>query len=378
MLGFYAYLQAALGPLMPFLREELSLNYTLAGLHFSAFAFGMMMAGTTGERVVGWLGRKQLFWFSGLGMSLAGLLLTFGRSSFVTILASFLMGFIGTYLVVMVQALLSDEFGEQRAVALTESNVSASIFALIAPLVIGFSTTINLDWRLALWLGGLIWIGAYITRSKVPIPPSKNKIHEQADKSKVSLPSTFTLYRLIIFVGVSIEWCMVFWAADFLINVVNIGADLASILMSFFFGAVIIGRLLGSRLTRHFRTLSLLLVASLVILLGFPLFWLSNSLTWHVIGLFIVGLGIANLFPLGLAAASDVGADDVDRASARIAQAAGLAILIAPQILGILADSWGIFRAYAVLPVLLFALIAMIIFALYLDRKQEIGQKFSL
>ena len=36
MLGYYAYLQAANGPLMPFLRADLGINYTTGGLHFSA------------------------------------------------------------------------------------------------------------------------------------------------------------------------------------------------------------------------------------------------------------------------------------------------------------------------------------------------------
>ena len=41
----------SLGPLMPFLSTELNLNYTISGLHFSAYALGMTLAGFTGERV---------------------------------------------------------------------------------------------------------------------------------------------------------------------------------------------------------------------------------------------------------------------------------------------------------------------------------------
>jgi hypothetical protein len=33
LLGYYAYLQASVGPLMPFLRSELHMSYTLEGLH---------------------------------------------------------------------------------------------------------------------------------------------------------------------------------------------------------------------------------------------------------------------------------------------------------------------------------------------------------
>ncbi len=72
-------------------------------------------------------------------------------------------------------------------------------------------------------------------------------------------------------------------------------------------------------------------------------------------GLFITGLGQANVFPLALAAASNSAPDHIDKASARISLSAGLAILIAPQVLGSLADAVGISSAFGI--VLIFALI---------------------
>lgn len=51
-LAAFTYLQAILGPLMPFLRSELHLSYTLGGLHLSAFAAGMIAAGLTGDRLL--------------------------------------------------------------------------------------------------------------------------------------------------------------------------------------------------------------------------------------------------------------------------------------------------------------------------------------
>jgi MFS family permease len=62
MLGFYSYLLSGLGPLMPSLREELGLSYTIASLHFSAFAGGMILAGLVGDRVVRHYRRTKVFW----------------------------------------------------------------------------------------------------------------------------------------------------------------------------------------------------------------------------------------------------------------------------------------------------------------------------
>lgn len=377
MLGFYAYMQAVLGPIMPFLREELSLNYTFAGLHFSGFALGMIIAGSSGEQVTALLGRKNLFWAGGLGMSLSALILTFGKSVVATIFGAFMMGFLGTYLLVMIQALLSEEFSEQRAVALTEANLSASIFAALAPLVVAFGFKTGLDWRLALWVGGILYLIAYLTLGQVAHPASQQDNIGKVRSKKVDLPAIFRVYWFIVFVGVAIEWCMVFWLADFLITVRNMSPELASTFVSFFLGAMIIGRILSSRLTRQFAVIPLLLGMCIIIMIGFPIFWLGQQTILQVSGLIIIGLGLSNLFPLGLSAASNVGSANVDKASARVSQAAGFAILIAPQTLGTVADTWGIFRAYSIVPLLLLILIIMIIFVQYLDTRSKLNDNYG-
>src|SRR5918997_1088814 len=56
LVGYFAYLETALGPLMPFLRAEHDFSYTVASLHFSAFALGAVPVGFFGDRVAGRLG----------------------------------------------------------------------------------------------------------------------------------------------------------------------------------------------------------------------------------------------------------------------------------------------------------------------------------
>jgi len=52
MLGYYSYFINGLGPVMPFLRTELGMSYTLSSLHFSAFAVGILLAGLGSDRIV--------------------------------------------------------------------------------------------------------------------------------------------------------------------------------------------------------------------------------------------------------------------------------------------------------------------------------------
>ena len=152
MLAYFAYLQAGLGPLMPFLRSELNLSYTLGGLHLSAFALGMIGAGLSGAALAARWGRRLLFWGGAAGMAVGALLLLLGRQPAATLAAVLVMGYLGTLLLIMVQATLADHHGVHRATALTEANIFAILCAGLAPILLGFFQGTPLTWRAALLL----------------------------------------------------------------------------------------------------------------------------------------------------------------------------------------------------------------------------------
>jgi hypothetical protein len=58
------------------------------------------------------------------------------------------MGLLGSLQLVLLPAILADRHGEQRAVAVTESNVLASAFALLTPLAVGAFTVLGLVHRI--------------------------------------------------------------------------------------------------------------------------------------------------------------------------------------------------------------------------------------
>lgn len=374
MLGYYAYMQASLGPVMPFLREELNLNYSVAGLHISLFALGMSIAGFTGEHVTARLGRYWTFWLGGLGMLIGAVIFVLVKIPILTITASFIMGLIGTYALIMVQATLSDEFGQRRAVALTESNIVASIFAALSPAIVGFGIRFMDDWRWVFWLGNAFWIVAFITRRTIPMPQRKSNPDKPRISDNAPLPRLFWLYWTALFAAVSVEWCVIFWTPDFLINHMKLPPETASLAMTLFFVAVVVGRSIGSVLSRRYRALYLLLLAQGIALVGFPFLWLSKAIVLTYFGLILVGLGIANLFPLGLATASTIGEEQVDKASSRISQAAGMAILIMPLLLGNLADRTGIFIAFGVGLILLIIQPVIVAYGLRMELTSQAMQ----
>jgi len=362
MLAYFAYLQAVLGPLMPFLRAELGLSYTVAGLIPSAFATGMILSGLGSDRLARRWSRGAIFWLGAFGMAAGGLSLALSRVTAITLASALVMGILGTLLLAMIQATLSDRHREQRVIALTESNVVASIAAALAPLAVAGLQRAGPGWRWSLILAIGAAALAFAAFRSVAMPGSRRPDGQVRDSSPDSpaLSLSFWSYWLVICLVVAAEWSVVFWGADFLESVVGLPRVDAVSLMSVFLGAMVLGRITGSRLTRSLSGQTLLFSALGLSLLGIPLFWLAPSPALNILGLFIAGLGIGNLYPLAMSVALGAAGDLSDAASARVTFGAGLAIFISPFTLGRLADLIGLRAAFGVVLILLLAALPLI------------------
>ena len=360
ILALFAYLEAAPGPIMPFLREELDLSYTEGGLHFSAFALGLILGSLFTARIADRLGRKPVLAGSGLGMLFAALLFAGAKTMTLTLPGIFCVGMFGAALIIIVQAALIDHHRQHRALALTELNVAASVATTTAPLLVGGLEEAEIGWRGAIYLCAVL-IGVMLALMwQTDVPESVPDVAADALKSR--LPTAFWIYWTMIFLGVAAEWCVVYWGSDYLDTEIGLNKSTAATLMSVYFVANIVGRLGGSRLTKVIHLDKLLLLATLISAGGFMLFWLAPVAAINIVGLFIAGIGISNLFPLGMAAATGVVAPHQSNlASGRVALAAGIAIFLLPQVMGTMADSIGIKNAYGVVLALLVVIMTILL-----------------
>jgi fucose permease len=367
LVGYFAYLETVLGPLMPFLRAEHGFSYTVASLHFSAFALGAMPVGFFGDRVTGRWGRRAGLWGGGAGMAAGALLLAASPLTVGTVLGAFVMGTFGGLLLITTQAVLADKYGEWSAVAITESNAAASACAILASLAVGGFTALGLGWRAALILpvAALALLAARFRNE-----PLGRASTQTSGKASSRLPGRFWVYFGVLFLGVSVEWCVAYWGADFLENGVGLGRSAAATALSVFFVAMLAGRLLGSRLAHRLPGGILLLMTFCVALAGFPVFWLSAAPALNLLGLFVVGLGVGSIYPLAISVGVATAPGRTDTAAARLGLAGGGAILTAPFVLGAFADRVGIERAYGIVVPLLLAAVVLTLLAWRLGARE--------
>lgn len=361
MLAYIGFSQAILGPLMPFLRSELGLTYTQGGFFSAAIACGLIFTGLFAGWLTRHISRQVLFWGGGTFLAVGITILGLSRQFELALLAVLGMGIGGSLAQVMIQALLSDQHGEQRAIALTEANVAASLSGTLTPLILSSLQRIGAEWRAISLITILVLTLLAVSFRRVSIPNSATAAAQSSGKAG-NLPFAFWLYWIVLFFMVATEMSLAVWSTDFFISVVGLSRADAVLAFGVFPAAMLTGRFAGSRLTRSWSSLPLLYATLGLTLLGLPLFWLARIPALNILGLFITGLGIANQYPLTMSIAVGIARDKTNQASARVTLAVGTALLTAPLALGRLADGLGLQKAFGMVLVLMtFAVIVIAI-----------------
>ncbi len=353
LLAFYSYYINGFGPITPFLKDELSLSYTVSSLHYTAFAAGILGAGLGGAALVRRIGRMPALWAGAGGLSVGAVLLVLGRTPFITIGASFVMGLIGSLILAIVPGALSDRHGEQRAVALSEANVVSSATGAIVPLMVGWAARSLGEWRWALGLAVLAPVLLWVGLGRGDMSGTEATVPGAASPRGRPLPLRYWIYWASLVLAISVEFCMILWSADYLENVLGIEKASAAQAVSLFLAAMIAGRWAGSRLVRRISPQRLVFATILVAGAAFLAFWLSRSPMVGLAALFLTGLGVANLYPLILSLAIASAKEKTVEASGRATLASGVAIMTLPLVMGRVADAVGIQLAFGVVLALL-------------------------
>ena len=356
----FGFALAALGPAMPLIREDLDITRTVGGLHFTALAAGSVVAGLASERLTVRWGRRAVFWAGGTGVAAGAVIVGAGWHPAITLVGSIVLGTFGALMLTTGQAALSDHHGPNRPVAITEVNTAMSIGAVVPALLVGAFVAVGLGWRPAFLAPLAIWLLLVSTRHRQPFPPP---VPLRSPSRRQSLPRSYWIYWAALVPAVGAEWSIGAWGAGFLVDVAGTTEAAAALLMTVFFGAMVVGRVVGARVARSADPVVVLYASTGVAGAGSLLLLIAQSAVVAVSGLLIAGLGLSMLFPMVLALAMSTAPGRADAASARAFVAGGSAVLVAPVTLGAVADQTGIRAAFGVVPALLVALALVVVVA---------------
>jgi len=348
-----AFLLNGLGAVLPPLQRELHVSRGQVAFYPSLFAFGLVVVGLAGGQLVGRIGRATALRLA-IAAIILGALLIATPVQVATLLGALLVGLGSALLIQLVPAILSAAQPQAPAAAIGEANGLASATSVLAPLAVSVSLAAGLGWRIGYLAAPLMALAALALpalRLTVPDAP------RPAEDPRSGAASPMLGRWLDLLLAVSVEFCMVFWAASAFIAWDRATLSQAPALASLFLVGMAIARALSARIIGRIPDQrALILVCTAAALAGFALFWGAPTLTLAATGLLVTGLGVALLYPTTVSRVIAAWPQAPDRASARAALGSGLAIGVAPFVLAQLSDRIGLRAAFLIVPALLLVL----------------------
>jgi hypothetical protein len=339
-IGYVIY---GLGAAGPYLRTQLDLSDAEVGLHSTALAVGLVVAGTVAAGLGRRYGDAAVRAGAIAAIAVAIPVLAATPSIVATLGASLLIGLGAGTLLGHVNATLGAPGGRLARLRLARANVWAMIAAFVGPVIVAAGASIGPGW----WFGllpalGLLGVVALDLRSR------RNAAAAAAgDTDRDPLPRAYWLAWAFLVAAISVEFSIVFWGATLVERRTNVPTPEATAIGALFLGGMFAGRLglsVGIGAGHDIRRNA---AAGLVLAgVGAGVAWVSTASILSGFGLFLAGVGVAILYPLGVAAALAGAPGQLALAGNRLTLASGLAILLAPLALGAIADATGVIAGW--------------------------------
>lgn len=343
-LAAWAYLLYGIGSATPYLRTDLGLTDFEAGLHASALAVGVLVAGASADAIARRIRRGGLLDLAVISLIAGIALVALAPFLAISLAGAFLLGLGGGSLGTQVNVQLVRVGGDNSRRLISQANAISMITAAAAPLAIGLATSGLHAWRLAL----LLPIVPFLLLTALRPRASGQGTTVRPPRAK--LPTVYWFAWLLIVLGVSIEFSFVVWGSTIVGRRTGISDANATLLASLFVAGMFAGRAAVGRGLGGRRSPRLILSAGLITaMLGAGIVWISTEPAASALGLFLGGLGTACLWPVGLAVAFASSPGAQLEASARATLGSGLAVLVAPSALGLASDAVGVVSAWLII-----------------------------
>ena len=339
------------GPAQSLLRADQGTSLTVAGLHGTALGVAAILAGYANPHIAHRFGRTRAGWIGLTIFSIGLIIFVLSPPVFLTLPATLITGFGSSMIINSMVSSMAHHYGKAAEVALPQANAVASIgFILGTALIGGIAILFPNFWRIGLLLAIPVALALFLTgRSK----NGDDHVPDEAGPQSGRLSGAFWISWAGFVACISGEFAITFWAAALLKDRVGSTPAISTVAIVALGTGMGIGRWYNGHLLRRFSLDTQLLLVIVLQFFGFAIFWFSHSMIKSLFALFIIGLGISTQFALASIRLIAFSNGRPDLAIGQTSLAAGVAIAASPFLLGVLGDSFGISRAYIMVPVLI-------------------------
>ena len=339
------------GPTQPLLRADQGTSLTIAGLHGTAMGLASILAGLANPHLAHRFGRTRTAWI-GLTIFSVGLLARVASPSFYfSIPTALITGFGVSITINSSLTAITDHFKDRSPMALMQANAIASCGYVSGTLIVGLVATNFRDyWRFGMLIAIPLVVLLYFFRDKTPDEHVPDSTGPQSGK----LSARFWWSWVGFVACIASEFAISFWAAALIIDRTGASPAISTLIVAALGTGMALGRWYGGRVLKRFPLDTQLSIFIGVQAVGFAVLWFSHNLALSFIAVLVAGLGISSQFALASLRLIDFSDNRPYLAVGRSSSAAGIAIAGSPFLLGVLGDSFGISRAYLMVPILIF------------------------
>lgn len=400
----WGWLLYSFNPSVPLLGEEFGISDAQAGLHGTAMALGAIVTGMLAPRVVLRTGRRTSL-FTAFALIVVGtLVLVLAPSLAWSLPGMFVLSIGGNLAISSAQPGLALHHGPAASAAVTEANGVGSSIGLVGPLAVGACVAIGWGWRPAVAVTAVLALATAVLTSRAAVggamtPPGGStadaepvpvaaptdgvagdgRVLAAADRPHGVEPTVASLEALAVVVpeheepavvrrstlngvpgwcfvativaAIALENAMTYWSTDLVREQTGAGSGIAAATTAGLVAGMSLIRFVVGPLSLRIQPAWLLAGSFVVAIVGWATLWTATTPAVALAGLFVAGLGFGVQYPLGVSLLLDTAPGAGDSAQARATIAGGIAIGVAPFLLGALADAVGMHSAFLFIPV---------------------------
>ena len=373
---FYGYAVSGMmvlvfGSILPDMIKEAGLSYALAGGLLSAMAIGNFAASFLFPVLVQYLGKRvSIMLITALSPFLL-FCITLLPPVWVIYVCLFLIG-IGKGSITIFNNAIVNDYSKDPVKTLNYLHCSYAVGALLAPMLTGILLALGCNWRLILYFILCLGITSclfYASKNYNSLPsvtellsategenatPMERK-HDASGKelgagSHRAFYRSFDFYciALLLFFYTGLENCVNGWFVTYLQSMNLMSEALASIMVSVTWMCIMAGRLTCAALSKKIARSKIVLCNCLGSAAGLLILITGNNIVQVIGGLILLGLFMSGIFPTSVAVARPFIKGSTN-GMAFMTAISSIGGILAPQLVGMLADTFGISGGIALL-----------------------------
>ena len=360
------------GPILPNLLDDLGLSYSMGGTIVLGAYLGFLISTLTmgplsdiaGKPVVILVACVCLF-VGMIGFSVSNVFWTLAATMTIIGLGMGALEVGGNLIIV-------DLHSQDKGRYLNLLAFFHGIGSMIVPLYAGQLLTAGVSWRSIYQSGVLIVVLLFVFFLLVRYPKSGPSSDNKLDMNRLgksAFSSEMILFYTAIALYVACEIGMGAWLVEFLQETKSQSLISSTLFLSLFFGAITVGRFVGSFLVERIGYLKIMFYAALASMVCVAI----GTFAPPVLAFFLplTGFFFSIIFPTTTAAVSDLHTENVGTMLGLLFTCAGIGGMLGPWLIGVFSDWQGIQAGFGL--IVLFCIGMSITYGLLIVQRKPVG-----